>query len=123
MLPQDSTSGMEHVPEEGTRGGVTHTPPIPPHGGGRGGSRETLRVRWRSAIGNRWISAALAAVVGGLGLMMAHHPMLLSGLQRVQVNLGDTRFNNYVLEHAYRWLIGARHHGEFWNPPFYYPAR
>ena len=54
---------------------------------------------------------------------MAHHPMIFSGLRRVQVSLIDTRFNNYVLEHCYRWSIGARNHTEFWNPPFFYPAR
>jgi hypothetical protein len=54
---------------------------------------------------------------------MAHHPMILSGLRRVQTDLGDTRFNNYILEHGYRWLIGAPLHADFWSPPFCYPAR
>jgi hypothetical protein len=72
---------------------------------------------------HRWSAAGLAVVVGVLGILMAHHPMILSGLRRVQVNLGDTRFNNYVLEHFYRWTTAARHHTSYWDPPFFYPAR
>jgi hypothetical protein len=54
---------------------------------------------------------------------MAHHPMILSGLRRVQTDLGDTRLNNYILEHGYRWAIGSPGHAEFWSPPFFFPAR
>jgi hypothetical protein len=72
---------------------------------------------------HRALASGLVVLVGVLGILMTHHPMILSGLQRVQVSLIDTRFNNYVLEHAYRWSIGARNHTEFWNPPFFYPAR
>jgi hypothetical protein len=32
---------------------------------------------------------------------------------------GDTRFNNYILEHIYRWLSG--HPVELFSPPFFYP--
>jgi hypothetical protein len=62
-------------------------------------------------------------VVGALGVLMAHHPMLLSGLRRMQTDMGDTRFNNYMLEHCYRWSIGAPHHDDVWSPPFFYPKR
>jgi hypothetical protein len=76
-----------------------------------------------ATVQHRAMAAALVAIVGALGLLMAHHPMLLSGLGRIQVELGDTRFNNYVLEHSYRWSIAATNHGDFWSPPFFYPAR
>jgi hypothetical protein len=76
-----------------------------------------------STVKRRAMAASVVATVGAVGLLMAHHPMLLSGLQRVQVELGDTRFNNYVLEHGYRWWIAAPQHGDFWNPPFFYPVR
>lgn len=33
----------------------------------------------------------------------------------------DNRFNNYVLEHGYRWLTGRE--PSFWHAPFCYPAR
>jgi hypothetical protein len=58
-----------------------------------------------------------------LGLLMAYHPMLLSGLDRIPTNPGDTRFNHYILEHGYRWLIAGSGHQDFWSPPMFYPAR
>jgi hypothetical protein len=83
----------------------------------------SLRASSDPSYLSRAIAHVLVAIVGLLGILMAHHPMLFSGLQRMQVNLGDSRFNNYILEHSYRWLIGAPLHTEFWNPPFFYPAR
>ncbi|HEY0793695.1 MAG TPA: hypothetical protein VGD78_21720 [Chthoniobacterales bacterium] len=35
-------------------------------------------------------------------------------------SLFDTRFNLYVLEHDYRWLVHLDH--SFWSAPFFYPA-
>ncbi len=57
----------------------------------------------------------------GLGLLMAHHPMILSGMARVQTDVGDTRFNGYLLEHAWRWVSGDPLHASFWDPPFFFP--
>lgn len=34
-------------------------------------------------------------------------------------DLGDGRFNNYVLEHFFRWVKGLD--PEYWNAPFFYP--
>lgn len=34
-------------------------------------------------------------------------------------DLGDARFNNYVLEHFYQWLTGGIE--SYWNAPFFYP--
>ena len=57
----------------------------------------------------------------GAGLVLACHPMLLSGLARVQADPGDARLNNYLLEHESRWLAGIP--GQtLWDPPFYYPV-
>jgi len=56
-------------------------------------------------------------------LLLVHHPMLLSGLARVQTDPGDTRLNNYFLEHSYLWLKQVKYHESFWDPPFYYPHR
>lgn len=36
-------------------------------------------------------------------------------------DLVDSRFNNAVLEHDYRWLRGWN--AELWNPPFFFPAK
>jgi len=55
------------------------------------------------------------------GLAMAFHPTLLSGFSRLQTDLGDTRLNNYLLEHGWRWLSGDAD-VRLWNPDFFYPA-
>jgi hypothetical protein len=41
-------------------------------------------------------------------------------LDRIPGDLGDARFNMYVLEHGYRWLL--RLDNSFWSAPFFYPA-
>jgi len=56
------------------------------------------------------------------GLFTGHGPMLLSGLGQIQNDLGDSRFNNYLLEHSYLWLLRRPLHLSFWDPPFFYPA-
>src|SRR5262249_25513985 len=65
---------------------------------------------------------ALALGFGVLGIVMAHHPMILSGFRRIQTDLGDSRLIHYLLEHGYRWVQREPLHREFWNPPFFYPV-
>ncbi len=36
-------------------------------------------------------------------------------------DLGDGRFNNYVLEHFYLWITGQVPSSSYWNAPFFYP--
>jgi hypothetical protein len=55
-------------------------------------------------------------------MLLQFHPILLSGLSRMQSDWGDTRLNNYILEHGYRWLIGMPGHERFWSPPVFFPA-
>src|SRR5918911_1572347 len=43
-------------------------------------------------------------------------------LGRIAADIGDTRLNNYLLEHSYRWLRQAPGHADFWSPPMFYPA-
>jgi hypothetical protein len=57
------------------------------------------------------------------GLLLAHHEMVLTGFAFIQTDPGDTRFNNYIVEHGYLWLLGRDGHRDFWSPPFFYPAR
>ncbi|HLB10434.1 MAG TPA: hypothetical protein VK617_12925, partial [Gemmatimonadaceae bacterium] len=59
--------------------------------------------------------AAIGAWI--VGMLLQFHPILLSGLSRMQSDWGDTRLNNYILEHGYRWLIGMPGHERFWSPP------
>jgi hypothetical protein len=56
------------------------------------------------------------------GIAAACHPMILSGLQLVQTDPGDTRLNNYILEHSYQWLAGNALHRHFWNLPIFFPT-
>lgn len=56
-----------------------------------------------------------------VGLLMAFYPTILSGFQQIQNDPGDSRLNNYILEHGFRWLTGDPGHASFWNPPFFYP--
>ncbi len=63
---------------------------------------------------------ALTTLVAGL--LLAFYPTILSGFRRLQVDEADTRFNNYLLEHSYRWVTRDPLHSYLWDPPFFYPA-
>jgi hypothetical protein len=41
-------------------------------------------------------------------------------VDQIPGDLGDARFNMYVLEHGHRWLM--RLDSSFWSAPFFYPA-
>ena len=43
----------------------------------------------------------------------------LDGLDRIPGNLGDSRLNNYFLEHIYLFLFGNVE--SLWHPRFFYP--
>lgn len=62
--------------------------------------------------------APFLALIIGLIVM----PIALLGwdLSFLPGDLGDTRFNIYILEHGYRFLIGKNEW--YWNAPFMYPA-
>lgn len=57
------------------------------------------------------------------GLVLAHHETVLAGFAFTQSDLGDTRFVNYLLEHSWRWLTRWPGHRDFWDAPFFYPAK
>jgi hypothetical protein len=68
------------------------------------------------------------------GLLLAHHEMILGQGSYIppahaghwfgftQSDLGDTRFTQLLLEHAWRWLIGDPMHHDYWSPPYFYPT-
>ena len=68
-------------------------------------------------------SVGPAALCGLVGLYLALRPMFVSRFADVPGNTLDSRLVNYLLEHGYRTLVGARDWQGFWNPPFFYPAR
>ncbi len=75
----------------------------------------------RSQLPRLVSSLGIPVVACLVGLFWAYYPMVLSGFRRVETDLRDTPFNNYVLEHGYQWLRGAALHRDFWSPPIFYP--
>lgn len=55
------------------------------------------------------------------GLVLAHHEMVLTGFRFIQNDPGDTRFNHYLLEHAWRWVTFQPGHAALWSPGYFYP--
>ncbi len=58
-------------------------------------------------------------IILGLGLFLVGIAQFFR-VDQIPGDLGDTRFNMYVLEHGYRWLMHLD--GSFWSAPFFYPA-
>jgi len=54
------------------------------------------------------------------GLYLVPLQLFRTDLSRMPGDLGDTRFNNYILEHGYRFLLGEEE--SFWSAPFMYPV-
>ena len=69
--------------------------------------------------GTTWIAAIVCCIAG---MLIAFHPTLLSGLGRVQEELGDTRLVQWFLEHNWRWVIQDPQHRQFFDPPMFFPA-
>ncbi|MEL6553435.1 MAG: hypothetical protein AAFQ63_08250 [Cyanobacteria bacterium J06621_11] len=58
----------------------------------------------------------------GIGVVMMYHSTIFSGFSRMQTDIGDTRLNNYFLEHSFQWLINRDYTGGLWAPSFFHPA-
>lgn len=84
-------------------------------------AREIIARRSHSTAGGV-IDQVLPLLLCVLGLAVMFHPMLRSGFRLMPGDLGDARFNNYVLEHTFRWLIGDPAHRSLWDMPVFYPA-
>ncbi len=54
-------------------------------------------------------------------LIFAHYPIILSGFKYIQTDPGDTRFNNYILEHIH--LSIKNHFKNFFSPIFFFPNK
>ena len=72
----------------------------------------------RSLPGPRagWKSETLVAIV-----LFLVGISLFFRVDQIPGNFDDARFNMYVVEHGYRWLIGLDK--SFWSAPFFYPAQ
>lgn len=60
-------------------------------------------------------------LICGLGVYMAFYPTLSSGFALMQENPGDTRLNNYFLEHSFQLFTNINYIGDLWSPQFFYP--
>jgi len=64
----------------------------------------------------RWKSETLVAIV-----LFLVGISLFFRVDQIPGGFDDARFNMYVLEHGYRWLLGLDK--SFWSAPFFYPAQ
>ena len=70
--------------------------------------------------GATWVgmqSWVVTCCVAAAGLMLVIGPSITDG--RIPGDLGDARFNSYILEHFFRWLTGRD--ANFWSADFFYP--
>ncbi|MBN6109998.1 hypothetical protein [Xanthomonas bonasiae] len=72
-----------------------------------------------AGVGNgwagRWLPPLLLLAVGFCLVPLAHTCQLAC----VPGNVGDARFNGFMLEHFYRWILGKD--PSLLSPPFFYP--
>lgn len=64
---------------------------------------------------------ALYTIVCVVGIFIAFYPTILSRFALMQTDPGDTRLNNYFLEHSFQLLINKDYVGDLWSPAFFYP--
>lgn len=58
-----------------------------------------------------------------IGLVLTFHPSIFSGFKLSEHDAIDSRLNNYILEHGWRWLLREPLHRSFWNPPIFFPSQ
>lgn len=63
----------------------------------------------------QWPTAIFGLLALLIGIKLYFNPENLPG------DLGDSRINQYVLEHGFLWITGQT--SSFWNAPFFYPAQ
>src|ERR1700739_3337747 len=55
------------------------------------------------------------------GLYFVPLKILDKDFSKIPGDLGDARFNNYILEHGYKYLTGKT--DKYWDAPFMYPYK
>lgn len=78
-------------------------------------------LRWTKKAVPLLPGLALAMVLFGTG--MYSFPLALLGPERAMLpgDLGDSRFNNYILEHFHQYVTGRT--PSYWDAPFMYPYK
>jgi hypothetical protein len=81
------------------------------------GSNQALKAQLQSLL--HW------ALIPWIAVSASLWPSLFSGLERLQVDAGDTLLNLYFLEHAYKHFTSATilRPDHYWSPDFFWPIR
>lgn len=75
----------------------------------------TTAMEFMKSKGNGSFPFALFLAAGFFGYLLP----VIGYFSSVPGDLADARFNNAILEHLYRWVIGQDR--SLWSPPFFYP--
>jgi hypothetical protein len=59
--------------------------------------------------------------VCAFGVFISFYPTILSRFKLMQTDPGDTRLNNYFLEHSFQLFTNQNYMGDLWSPQFFYP--
>jgi len=79
--------------------------------------KDQINRNWgRSAIS---IPVYVLACLAGIWIMF--YPTLSSHFALMQTDPGDTRLNQYFLEHSFQLLTNPAYIGQLWSPSFFYP--
>ncbi len=77
-----------------------------------------MDIQWK-----RLSTPAIPLLLLAVGTLVVFWPTIVSHLAMMQTDPVDTRLNNYILEHGFRWMRGDEPHRSFWDPPFFWPQR
>jgi len=67
-------------------------------------------------------SARAPWLMWAVGLVACSYPALTSGFRTLQINPGDPRLVEYLLEHTWGWLRRLPLHRSLWDQPMFHPA-
>jgi hypothetical protein len=82
-----------------------------------------FRSSLRAIALQKIIVAVFYTLVAILGVAMAFYPTLISGFASTQIDAGDSRLNNYFLEHSFQVIFNRTYIGSLWEPAFFYPLK
>lgn len=72
-------------------------------------------------VQSRWIDRFGPAIAILAGTFAVFHRQILSGFAWSQTYPQDPLFQNWILEHGWRWLRGAPLARDLWSPPLFHP--
>ncbi len=76
-----------------------------------------------SGLHRDWVRRCAILALCGLGLLLQFWPLFFSFFRVTPSDAVDPRLNNLILENIHEFLSGKMPSSEFFNVPFYYPAK